>query len=167
MTLSRYLLPLVALCLYAAPPVYADEAAARLRLAALLEEAHLLLDELKSLDPTSAAVDAEGRRLREADRLPAEESAQLAQAMDRQNAAAAQLKRDLTVHRQRCPRDMTDNGLIEACNARGAELIARGRELDAVFNDLQAGRADLNRRIELHNSAWRTWQGPCVDSTVR
>jgi len=159
MTLPRFLLPLLALSLSAALPASADEAAARLRLAALLEEAHLLLDELKALDPTSAAVDAEGRRLREADRALADESAQLARAMDQHNVAAAQLKRDLSIHRQRCPRDMSDNAAIEACNARGAELVGRGRDLDAAFRDLQARRADLNRRIELHNVAWRTWQG--------
>ncbi|MCC7547740.1 MAG: hypothetical protein IT532_08240 [Burkholderiales bacterium] len=159
MTLLKSLLSLLALSLAATLPAHADEAANRLRMAALLEEAHLLLDELKALDPTTAMVDAEGTRLRDADRALAEESARLAQAMDRHNADAAQLGRDFARHRQRCPRDMADAAAIDSCNARGAELVARGQEQDGRYKALQAQRADLNRRIELHNSAWRTWQG--------
>jgi hypothetical protein len=159
MTLSKALISFVMLAISAAAAsAHADEAAARLRLAALVEEAHLLLDELKTLDPTSAAVDAEGARLREADRALAGESAQLAKTMDQHNGAAAQLKRDLALHRQHCPKAMSDDAAIEACNARGAELMGRARELDAQYSAIQARRADLNRRIELHNSAWRDWQ---------
>ncbi len=157
MTLLKALLAALALCFAAASPARADEAASRLRMAALLEEAHLLLDELKTLDPTTAAVETEGRQLREADRTLADESARLAKAMAQHNEAAAQLRRDLTVHRQRCPRNMTDDAAIEACNARGAELAARGRELDAGYETLQGERRELNRRIELHNGAWQAW----------
>jgi len=160
MTFLKVLLSVLVLIAAALPcDAVADEAAARLRMAALLEEAHLLLDELKVLDPTSATVEEEGRRLRAADRALAEESAQLGRAMEQHNAKAAQLKRDLSLHRQQCPKQMTDNAAIEACNARGAELVLRGRELDAQHRDLQERRADLNRRIDLHNTAWRAWQG--------
>jgi hypothetical protein len=160
MTFLKVLLPVLVLTAAVLPrEAVADEAAARLRMAALLEEAHLLLDELKVLDPTSAAVEEEGRRLRAADQALAEESVQLGRAMEQHNAAAAQLKRDLSTHRQHCPRQMSDGAAIDACNARGAELIARGRDLDAQHQDLQGRRADLNRRIELHNGAWRAWQG--------
>lgn len=160
MTFLKVLLPLLVLTTAALPhDAVADEAAARLRMAALLEEAHLLLDELKVLDPTSATVEEEGRRLRAADRALADESARLGKAMEQHNAAAAQLKRDLSTHRQHCPKQMTDDAAIDACNARGAELVARGRDLDAQYKDLQSGRADLNRRIELHNGAWRVWHG--------
>lgn len=159
MTLLKALLPVLALLLAAASAARADEAASRLRMAALLEEAHLLLDELKTLDPTTASVQAEGAKLREADRMLAQESARLAEAMANHNEAAAQLRRDVTMHRQRCPREMDDNAAIEACNARGAELAARGRELDAGYKALQGQRADLNRRIELHNVAWKAWHG--------
>lgn len=141
-----------------AMPARADEAAVRLRMAALLEEAHLLLDELKALDPASAAVDEEGRRLRQADHALASESAQLARGMEQHNAAAAQLGRDLAQHRQRCPKTMSEDAAIQACNARGAELVQRSRELESQYRDLQARRADLNRRIELHNVARRDWQ---------
>jgi len=133
----------------------------------LLEEAHLLLDELKVLDPTSATVEEEGRRLRAADRALAEESVQLGRAMEQHNTSAAQLKRDLSLHRQQCPKQMSDNAAIDACNARGAELVAQGRELDAQHRALQERRADLNRRIELHNVAWRTWQGARREHTPR
>ena len=160
MTFVKVLLPVLVLAAAALPrDAVGDEAAARLRMAALLEEAHLLLDELKVLDPTSATVEEEGRRLRTADQALAQESAQLGKAMEQHNAAAAQLKRDLSTHRQQCPKQMTDDAAIDACNARGAELVVRGRDLDAQYKDFQARRADLNRRIELHNGAWRAWQG--------
>lgn len=152
------LLPGLALLGILASPAMADEAAARLRMAALLEEAGLLLEELTTLDPTTAAIDEEGRRLRKADQALAQEAAQLGKAMEQHNAAAAQLQRALREHRQRCPRQMSDDAAIETCNARGAELVARSRELDAQHADLAAQRVALNQRVELHNGAWRAWQ---------
>ncbi|HZP86643.1 MAG TPA: hypothetical protein VFB54_07460 [Burkholderiales bacterium] len=129
----------------------------RLHLQALLEEGRLLLEEFQALDPVTHAVQEEDERLRQDEQELARESAELARAAAQHNRAANELSRRFREHQKACPKTMTDAAAIDACNARGAELMTEGRALDQTYAELAAKRQELNRRITLHNSSQQSW----------
>lgn len=142
---------------HAQPPHPKQDPQIKLRLDALLEEGRLLIQEFEQLEPTTSAVREEGDRLREEEKHLGRESAEMNRAIDQHNRASNELAQRLREHRQRCPRTMSDDAAIESCNARGAELVARGRELDGVRGELAARQQELHRRITLFNASQQAW----------
>jgi chromosome segregation ATPase len=142
---------------HAQPPQPKQDPQIKLRLDALLEEGRLLIQEFEQLEPTTSAVREEGDRLRDEEKQLGRESAEMTRAIEQHNRAANELTQRLRDHRQRCPKSMNDDAAIEACNARGAELVARGRQLDGERGDLAARQQELQRRITLFNSSQQAW----------
>lgn len=142
---------------HAQPPQPKQDPQLKLRLDALLEEGRLLIQEFEQLEPTTTAVREEGDRLREDEKQLGRESAEMNRAIEQHNRASNELAQRLREHRQRCPKTMSDDAAIEACNARGAELVARGRELEGSRGDLAARQQELHRRITLFNSSQQAW----------
>mgnify|MGYP000917586228 CR=1 FL=1 len=158
----RALVCLVACCVlssaaHAQPPQSKQDPQVRLRLDALLEEGRLLIQEFEQLEPTTSALREEGERLREEEKQLGRELAEMNRAIDQHNRASNELAQRLRDHRQRCPKTMNDDAAIEACNVRGAELVARGRELDSARGDLATRQQELQRRITLFNSSQQAW----------
>lgn len=135
----------------------AQDSQSKLHLAALIEEARLLLEEFQALDPVTQAVREEDERLRKQERDLSRASAQLGQSIEAHNRAAAALSQRVREHQQRCPRTMSDDAAIEACNERGAQLVAEGRELDRRHVELGAEQQELHRQIALFNSSQQSW----------
>lgn len=137
--------------LAAALPAAADEGA-RLRLAALVEEGDLLLEELATLEPVIERIRAESERSSVAERALKNESVALDREIAAYNAAAAELARAARQHHESCPRQSQDDQLIDACNARGADLMDFNARLEWEHAPLTARQQALNQRIDRHNA---------------
>jgi hypothetical protein len=168
-TVKRRLAALVIVCAASlGVPASADDAA-RLRLAALAEEAELLLEELVGLRPTIERLRTEGERLADAEAALRGESVALEREIAAYNEAAGVLVEAAQQHRARCPRQPEDATLIEACNAGGAELLDRYAALERQRVELAGRQQDLNQRIDRHNADRLAWQadkrenGPRID----
>ncbi len=142
---------------HAQPPQPKPDPHLKLRVDALLEEARLLIQEFESLDPVTRAVREEDERLRNEERELARESGAMNRAIEQHNHAANALSQQLREHKERCPRSMSDDAALDACNARGAELVARGRELDASRARIAQRQQEMNRRITLFTTSQQAW----------
>jgi hypothetical protein len=124
-TVNRIAAALLAISALALSGVAWAENPARLRRAALVEEADLLLEELAGLQPVIERLRVEGERLAAAQTALRAELAGLEREIAAYNEAAGALAEGARQHRGRCPRESEDSGLIERCNAAGAELMDR------------------------------------------
>jgi chromosome segregation ATPase len=169
-TVNRIAAALLAISALALSEVAWAEDPARLRLAALVEEADLLLEELAGLQPVIERLRAEGERLAAAQTALRAELAGLEREIAAYNEAAGALAEGARQHRGRCPRESDDSGLIERCNAAGAELMDRYAVLERQRAELAERRQALNQRIDQHNAARIAWQadkrdnGPRIDT---
>ena len=168
-TVKRRLAVLAVVCTASlGVPASADDAA-RLRLAALAEEAELLLEELAGLQPTIDRLRTEGERLADSEAALRSESLALEREIAAYNDAAGALVEAAQQHRARCPRQSVDAALIEECNAGGAELLDRYAALERQRAELAGRQQALNQRIDRHNADRLAWQadkrenGPRID----
>jgi hypothetical protein len=138
-------------------PTSADDGA-RLRLAALVEEAELLLEELAGLQPAITRLRTEGERLADSEAALRSESPALEGEIAAYNAGAGALVEAAQQHRARCPRPSQDAALIEECNTGGAELMERYAALERQRAELAARQQALNQRIDRHNADRLAWQ---------
>jgi hypothetical protein len=158
----------VACVLSLAVPASADDGA-RLRRAARVEEAGLVLEELAGLQPTIERLRAEGERLAESEAALRSESLALEREIAAYNEAAGALIEVAQQHRARCPRQSEDAALIEECNTGGVELMDRYASLERQRTDLAARQQALNQRIDRYNADRLAWQsdkrenGPRID----
>jgi chromosome segregation ATPase len=149
-----------------AGPTRADDGA-RLRLAALVEEAELLLEELAGLQPTIERLRAEGERLAGSEAALRGESPALEREIAAYNAAAGALVEAAQQHRTRCRRQAEDAALTEECNAAGAELMDRYAVLERQRVELAARQQALNERIDRHNADRLAWQADKRENAPR
>jgi chromosome segregation ATPase len=164
---NRRLAVLLAACvLSCVTPVRADDPA-RLRLAALVEEAELLLDEFAGLQPAIERARAEGERLAASETALRTELPGLEREIAAYNEAAAALTETARQHRARCPLESDDSTLIETCNASGAELMDRYAVLERQRAQLAARQEALNQRVDRHNAERIAWQADRRDSGPR
>jgi chromosome segregation ATPase len=160
---------LVACAMLLAAPARADDAA-RLRLAALAEEAELLREELAGLQPVIERLRAGGERLAESETTLRTELAALEREIAAYNEAAGALTEAAQQHRARCPRESDDSKLIEECNASGAGLMDRHAVLEQQRGELGERQQALNQRIDRHNADRIAWHadkrdnGPRIDT---
>jgi chromosome segregation ATPase len=147
-------------------PARADDPA-RLRLAALVEEAELLLDELAGLQPAIERLRVQGERLAASETALRAELPGLEREIAAYNDAAAALTEAARQHRARCPRESDDSTLIETCNASGAELMDRYAVLERQRAELAVRQEALNQRVDRHNAERLAWQADKRDSGPR
>ena len=135
----------------------ADEAADRLRLQALIEEAGLIVEEAAQLRPEAERLVAESAQLDASEKALRAEQASLNDAVVRFNARNVELDRQLQEHRARCPSGSEDAALVEACNARATQFNAAAHQHEEERPLLQARQRELPGRIEAQNAARRDW----------
>lgn len=138
-------------------PGHADDQAGRLKLAALIEEAQLILDEAHALQPAADQLAAEGAQLDTTGAGLQADSANLNQAIGAFNAANVELERQVNAHQAACPSESQDKALVESCNARTLELRPVVLAHEAQRPALQQRQEALQQRIEAHNAARREW----------
>jgi hypothetical protein len=142
----------------------------RVRLAALTEQAELLLEELARLQPAIERLRTEGERLAASETTLTAELVSLEREIAAYNEAAGALIEAAQQHRARCPRQANDITLIEACNAAGADLIERYATLEQEHTELSARQQAVNQRVGRHNADRLVWvadkrdNGPRIDA---
>jgi chromosome segregation ATPase len=146
-----------ALCAARAPLAGADEAADRLRLQALIEEAGLIVEEAAQLRPQAERLAEEGARLDAAEQALRAAQSALNDAVVRFNARNVELERWLQEHKAQCPAQSEDAALIETCNARAKQFNEAARQHEEERPLLQARQRELPARIEAQNTARREW----------
>lgn len=146
-----------ALCGARAPLANADEAADRLRLRALIDEAGLIVEEAAQLRPQAERLAEEGARLDAAEQALRVEQSALNEAVVRFNARNVDLERRLQEHKAQCPAQSEDAALIDACNARAKQFNDAARQHEEERPLLQARQRELPARIEAQNAARREW----------
>jgi hypothetical protein len=165
----RFAVLLAACAALLAGPTRADDPA-RLRLAALVEQGELLLEEFAGLQPTIERLRVEGERLTDSEATLRTELVGLEREIAAYNEAASALIEAARQHRARCPQLSEDSKLIEQCNAGGAELMNRYAVLEQQRAELSGRQQTLNQRIERHNADRLAWHadkrdnGPRIDS---
>jgi prefoldin subunit 5 len=128
---------------------------ARLKLAALIQEGDLLLEEVARLEPVSEQLAAEGKALDQTERELRAASPALESDIRKYNEALDALEKGVAARQARCPKESADNALVESCNAEAARLNAESQRLGGVRESLDSRRAELNRQIEQFNQARR------------
>ncbi len=150
-------LPAVLLLTLLATCAWADEAADRLKLQALIEEAGLILDERQQLQPAVAKFRREGEALDAQESSVRGDSAALNDDIAAVNREGRELQQAVEAQRARCPKQSDDQALVEGCNAEAARLVAAGQRLEDRRSSLRARQQALNQRIEQQNASRREW----------
>ena len=135
------------LCGFALAAAPADPDAARLRAAALAEEAGLLVEEWAALEPLRQNGRSEAEQIAATERKLSVEVRRMQQDLDADNKAVAALRGMSVEHARECPSEL-DESQVEPCNERGAVLMDRAAELDRRYLALSARQRELNAQIE-------------------
>jgi hypothetical protein len=146
---------LLLLCCWCLPLAAAAPDPARLKLAALIQEGDLLLEEVGRLEPAGERLAQEGKALDQAERDLRAASPALESDIRKYNEELNALEKGVAARQARCPKESADNALVESCNAEAARLNAESQRMGGVRESLDSRRVELNRQIELFNQARR------------
>jgi hypothetical protein len=148
---------LVALSSTASLPAWAQDAATRLQVAALVQAGDLLLEEAAVLEPATRAIDEQGERLaQEEKRLNAEVGA-LEKELGQYNSEVKDLVVAAAAQRARCTGTSPDGRHAQACNDEGAKIGADAALLERRRVALAERQQQMNRHIERHNAERLVW----------
>lgn len=140
----------------AVPAASADDTAARLRMAALVEEGDLLLDESAGLAPIRERQRAEGERLSASEKALRADVARVEKEVDAYNQAVAELSKAAAEHARMCPGTVSD-ALVVECNERGARIMDQAAGLDRRHMALEKEQKQVNARVAQHNESREAW----------
>ena len=128
-----------------------------LRVSALLQEGRLLLEETDTLEPDTHSLAEQGAALAAEEKALRAESQVLDAGIKEFNAALQQYNEDAKAHGDACPTESRDPAVVESCNARVADLRARGEKLETERTDLIARKDSLNRRVAAFNASLKEY----------
>lgn len=138
-----------------------------LRLNALVQEADLLLEEHKALEPATQKITEDGEKLRAEQQALQTEVQAVNDGIKAFNASMDTFNDDAKTHRSTCSGQSTDVDFIASCNARLIELRERAQKLDTSRTELTARQDAVNKRVVAYNTTSAEYNKRKQDNDAR
>jgi chromosome segregation ATPase len=138
-------------------PARSQDEPVRVRMAGMLEQGDLLLQEAAALQPRTRELERRGAQLAaERKRLEAEVAAVEREVLE-YNAELGTAASAAAAQRERCTSVSLDAQWVAACNEEGTALAAQGAALEQRRGPLAARQQAVNQSIDRYNARRAEW----------